>query len=339
MQFLFGSLGGIVILIFLIIGLGAIILFTAYGRSVTISVLILFAMLGVYFSSRTLSVRNSWVRRAEALQRANEQNAAVLVTSRKELQNLRDEFDRVRYGWGRVWSNVEAQGINTPQGIPLLRANIGLNQGLGRPPRPEAPVVYAFGPNLTGEWVYVGRFQATQQIQENQVRLQSTHLLRRELVRLDNGQFQILQETYLWAPGRFRFRELVPDAYTTRFSDLRSQLTAADERLIAKQHYLAIQKQFVGTAQRDLDHRLRELGFDRQNARLTGGLLEEIKQTEQQRNAILDDIDRLRRERNNVLGEFERLDTENKKRVIDLAKLIEQHAPQNSATTVQLEKR
>ena len=338
MQFLFGSLGGIVILMFLIIGLGAIILFTSYGRGVTISALILFAMLGVYFSSRTLSVRNSWVRHVEALQQVNELNAADLVTSRKELQALRDEFDRVRYGWGRVWSNVEAQRVDTLQGIPLLQADFGLNQGLGRPPRSEAPVVYAFRPNPAGGWVYVGRFQATQQIQEDQVRLQSTRLLRRELVRLDNGQFRVLPETYLWARGIFRFRELVPDAYTTRFSDLRSQLTAADERLIAKQQYLTLQEQFVVTAQRDLDHRLRELGFDRQNARLTGGLLEEIEQKEQQRNAILDDIDRLRRERNHALGDFERLNMENKNRAVDLAKRIERHAAQNPATTVQLEK-
>ena len=333
MQFLFGSLGGIVILILLIIGLGAIILFTAYGRGVTISALILFAMLGVYFSSRTLSVRNSWVRRTEELQRVNEQNAADLVKNRRELQNLRDEFDQVRYGWGRVWSNVPARRFNTPQG-PLLNANFGLNQGLGRPQRSEAPVVHAFRPDSDRGMIYVGRFQAvTQELREDRVVLRPTRL-----VRFGSQPLQIPSELNLWAPGIFRFRELVPDSYTARFSDLRSQLTAADERLIAKQQYLTLQEQFVVTAQRDLDHRLRELGFDRQNARLTGGLLEEIEQKEQQRNAILDDIDRLRRERDYALGEFDRLNTENKKLVVDLAKLIEHHAAQNPPATVQLEK-
>ena len=336
MQFLFGSIGGIVILVLLVIGLGAIILFTAYGRGVTISALILFAILGVYFSARTLSVRNSWARRVEESQRVNEQNAADLVNSRRELQNLRDEFDRVRYGWGRVWSNVPAQRVDTSQGIPLLQAGFGLNQGLGRPERSEPPVVHVFGQNPAGGWVYVGRFQATQQIQENQVRLRSTRLLRRELVRLDTGQFRMLPETYLWGPGRFRFRELVPDGYVSRFSDLRSRLTAADERLIAKQQYRELQKHFVVTAQRDLDHRLRELGYDRQNARLVGGLLEDIETTEQQRNAVLDDIDRLRRERNNTIREFDRLNTENKQRAVDLAKLIDRHAAQNPTATVQL---
>jgi hypothetical protein len=333
MQFLFGSLGGIVILIFLIIGLGAMILFTAYGRGVTISALILFAMLGVYFSSRTLSVRNSWARRAEALQQVNAQNASELITSRQELQALRDEFDRVRYGWGRVWPNVEAGGANTPQG-PMLNAAFGFNQGLGRPPRLEAPVVYAFRPDPAGGTIYVGRFQATKPLQENTVVLRPTRLVRR-----GSPPLQIPPETNLWTSGLFRFRELVPDAYSTRFSDLRSQLTAADERLIAKQQYRILQEQFVVTAQRDLDNRLRELGFDRQNARLTGGLLEDIEHKEQQRNAILDDIDRLRRERKNVLEDFERLNTENKKRVVDLAKLIKRHAPPNPATTAQLEKK
>ena len=183
--------------------------------------------------------------------------------------------------------------------------------------------------------IYVGRFQATQQIQENQVQLRSTRLLRRELVRLDDGQFRILPETYLWGPGRFRFRELVPDGYVSRFSDLRSQLTAADERLIAKQQYLELQKHFVVTAQRDLDHRLRELGYDRQNLRLVGGLLEKIELKEQQRNAVLDDIDRLRRERDHALENFDRLKTENKQRAVDLAKLIERHTAQNPTATVQ----
>jgi hypothetical protein len=336
MQFLFGSIGGIVILVLLVIGLGAIILFTTYGRGVTISALILFAILGVYFSARTLSVRNSWALRVEESQRANEQNAADLVKSRRELQNLRDEFDRVRYGWGRVWSNVHAEKFTTEQGVSLLQADFGLNQGLGRPQRPEPPVVHVFGPNPAGGRVYVGRFQVTQQIQEDQVRLQPTRLLRIELVRLNNGQFRMLPETYLWDPGRFRFRELVPDGYVSRFSDLRSQLTAADERLIAKQQYLEIQKQFVVTAQRDLDHRLQELGYDRQNARLVGGLLEEIETREQQRNAVLADIDRLRRERDNTFEEFDRLDTDNKKRAVDLANLIERHTAKNPTATVQL---
>ncbi|MCH7688938.1 MAG: hypothetical protein IH899_20060, partial [Planctomycetes bacterium] len=188
MQFLFGSLGGIVILILLIIGLGAIILFTAYGRGVTISALILFAMLGVYFSSRTLSVRNSWARRTEELQQANALNAADLVTSRRELQNLRDEFDRERYGWGRVW-NASAQ-TRILQGIPLLQADFGLNQGLGRPQRPKAPVVYAFRADSAGGMIYVGRFQATQRPLENEVLLRPTRLVR-------NGHQQ---------RGRFRFR-------------------------------------------------------------------------------------------------------------------------------------
>lgn len=334
MQFLFGSLGGIVILILLIIGLGAIILFTAYGRGVTISTLILFAMLGVYFSSRTLSVRNSWARRVETLQQANAQNATDLVKGRKELRDLRDEFDQVRYGWGRVWSNVEAGGQDTQQG-PMLSANFGLNQGLGRPQRPETPVVFAFRPDPAGGTIYVGRFQAatTQLLHENDVVLRPTRL-----VRLGNQPLQILAETNLWGPGRYRFRELVPDAYITRFSDLRSQLTAADERLIAKQQYLKLQEQFVVTAQRDLDHRLRELGFDRQNARLTGGLLEAIEKKEQQRNGILDDIDRLRRERNNALENFDRINTENKKLAVDLAELIKRHTGTTPPVTAQLEK-
>ena len=325
MQFLFGSVGGIVILILLVIGLGAIILFTNYGRGVTISALILFAILGVYFSSRTLSVRNSWSRQAETLQQANVQNADDLVKNRRELQNLRDEFDRVRYGWGRVWSNVQAGEMGTREG-PMLNAGFGLNQKLGRPQRAEAPVVYAFRPDQNGESIYVGRFQATQDLRENQVVLRPTRLVR------------LGSQTNLWVPGRFRFRELVPDAYTARFSDLHSQLTAADERLIAKQQYLKLQEQFVVTAQRDLDYRLQELGFDRPNARLTGGLLEEIEKKEQQRNAILDDIDRLRRERESALGEFDRLNMENKQRAVDLAKQVERHAAQTPTATVQFEK-
>ena len=176
MQFLFGSVGGIIILMLLIIGLGAIILFTTHGRGVTISALILFAILGVYFSSRTLSVRKSCAWRTEALQQANAQNAADLVTSRKELQALRDEFDRVRYGWGRVWSNVEAQGAGTPQG-PMLNAGFGLNQGLGRPQRPEAPIVHAFRPDPAEGTIYVGRFQATKPLLENNVLLRPTRLV------------------------------------------------------------------------------------------------------------------------------------------------------------------
>ncbi len=215
----------------------------------------------------------------------------------------------------------------------MLNANFGLNQGLGRPQRPEAPVVHAFRPDPAGGTIYVGRFQATPTLRENNVELRPTRL-----VRFGSQPLEIPSELNLWGPGRFRFRELVPDAYTARFSDLRSQLTAADERLFAKQPYLDLQKQFVETAQRDLDYRMQELVFDRQNARLVGGLLEKIEQKEQQRNAVLNDIDRLRRERENALGEFGRLNTENKKRAVDLAKLIERHAAQNPTATVQLKK-
>ena len=79
-----------------------------------------------------------------------------------------------------------------------------------------------------------------------------------------------------------------------------------------------------------------ELGYDRQNARLVGGLLEEIETREQQRNAVLADIDRLRRERDNTFEEFDRLDTDNKKRAVDLANLIERHTAKNPTATVQL---
>lgn len=310
MQFLFSSVGGIVILVLLLIGVGAMIFFTRFGRAAALTMLVIFAALGIHLSAKTLKVRNSWSKKVSELQVQNEANSKELVEKRLEVQEFRDEFDRVRYGWGRIWDNVESKGVAGP----LLSANFGLNQGLGSEKRPEPPVVYAYGPDPAGGTVYIGRFQATPQLQENNVTLRPTHL-----VRSGYQQLQILPEIRLWEMGRYRFRETVPDSYSTLFSNLRARLTDADEQLVEKQKFVENQTKLVETAQRDLDNRLLELGFNRMTSQQTGGLLEAIEKEEQERNALLGEIDALRRDREKTLKRFRELNRENKSLAKQLA--------------------
>jgi hypothetical protein len=255
----------------------------------------LLAIGAVALSAKLLGVRNSWMQQLTTLKDQNEKDAETLAATRLELDSQRSELARTLIGWDRYWTDVGIDLVSPEEGL-VNSNNLGTNQGLNVPARPENPTVYLFREAADGGFVFVGPFQATT-IQEDNAAFKSAWQPR-------------AGETQSWVGDSWRVRALIPPSAVDRFYDLQTKLTNdGDELLSQKQHNLEIQTQLIETAQRDLRFREEELvgagGED-------GGLVGAIAAEEEERNAALAEVDRLRRELKSRLSTQDALIKENR---------------------------
>lgn len=250
----------------------------------------------IVLSLRLLDVRNSWTQQVEtvdndhtSLKEENQQLAADIAEQRRRLRNLRSELHRTVLIWGRFW-NAEARPLDAGEG--RLRAAVGTNQGLRPPGEETVTTLHAFRPTADGNYVYVGEFEATT-VRENESRLDATWRIR-------PGEAQN------WQGGTWRFREAIPPGYQTRFVDLRTELTVADELFAAKQDYLQAQEELIRSANEHLQYRRQELIGD-PNDPEDKGLNGEISDEEDARNQALAEVDQLRHNREDALQRIDEL--------------------------------
>jgi flagellar biosynthesis chaperone FliJ len=98
-----------------------------------------------------------------------------------------------------------------------------------------------------------------------------------------------------WTGGNWRLRTLIPSSFASRISGLESDLTDLDERMVKQQSNLDTQSKLVEAARQQRDERIAELLGDSKANPATAGLLAEVTEADDQRNASLLEVDRLRR--------------------------------------------
>jgi len=262
-------------------------------------------------TAKLLDVRGGWMQEAEKLKKSNAEGLVRLEAARKELDLVKADLSRELLRWDRYWNDVPASYVNRGDDS-ALSADVGTSQGLGSTEGNVQPVVYAFQLGEDGTPVYVGPFQAIQ-LRENQAAL-------RPAFRVREG------EAETWTARTWRFRASVPDAVKSRFLDLESQLLVADERLRKEDANLALQTQLVDAAKQHRDFRMAELLGGEDGSK---GLIAEIEEQEDARNAALAEVDRWRRDVNAAVHRLQELSARNK----ELARrLASQRGPESSET-------
>ena len=142
--------------------------------------------------------------------------------------------------------------------------------------------LYAFQLPKPNESKYVGAFNVFQ-LQPNLTVLKPAFRVRQDDV--DH-----------WNAGSWRLRTLIPSSFASTISGLESELTIADELLVKQQSNLDTQSKLVEDAKQQRDGRLLELlGGGNANAAVRG-LVAEITEADDLRNASLFEVDHLRRE-------------------------------------------
>ena len=225
-----------------------------------------------------------------------------MAVARAEREQARAELERESLRWDRYWSDVTGQYI--PQNN-TIGANVGSAKGI-----PSKAMLYAFQLDKNAVPSYVGSFTVFQ-LQPNLCILKPAFRVRAD-------------DVPNWTGGNWRFRTMIPSSFASRIAGLEADLVVADELLAKQQSNLETQSKLVDAAQDQRDERIAELlGGGKANP-APPGLVAEITQADDRRNASLVEVDRLRREISAAEEHVRRLIQENK----DLARTLQSRSTQ-----------
>jgi hypothetical protein len=239
------------------------------GR-ILVGLLALAAAVGFVEGARLVNKRGEWMSQVQKAKEGDEKSAQNLVTDRQDFEEARANFEREMLRWDRYYSPVKGTFDATTNAI---LANAGKTTGIQ--PNKE---LYAFQLDDKGNSIYVGSFSVAE-VQANESGLKATFPVRAQDVPNWNGQ-------------NFRFRTVIPSSLFTQIADLQGKLVTADELLKKQEKNLATQQELATAAKEQRDTRVSELlgGKD-----IPTGLVAEINQADDQRNAALLRVDDLRR--------------------------------------------
>jgi hypothetical protein len=237
-------------------------------------VLVFAAVFGFVFAARLVDVRGKWLDQFQKVRERNEKIAPELAAARLEREEARAELERESLRWERYWNNEVGQYIPRSG---TLNLNAGAQNGIT-----SKMTLYAFALGQPNDPKYAGAFSVFQ-LQPNLTVLKPVFR-----VRQDDAQN--------WTAGNWRLRSMIPSSFASTISGLEAELTVADELLVKQQSNLDMQSKLVDDAKLQRDVRLGELlggGNANPNVR---GLVTEITEADDQRNASLFEVDRLRRD-------------------------------------------
>ncbi len=238
-------------------------------------VLVFAAIAGFVFAARLVDVRGKWLDQFQKAKKSNEDIAPKLAEARLEHDEARAEMEREALRWERFWNDEPAQFV--PRSGMLNLTNAGAANGIT-----QKMTLYAFQLSKPNESTYAGAFNVFQ-LQPNLTVLKPAFRVRPEDV--EN-----------WNANKWRVRTMIPSSFASTISGLESELTVADELLVKQQSNLDTQTKLVEDAKQQRDARIAELlGGGAANAALRG-LVTEIAEADDQRNASLYEVDHLRRE-------------------------------------------
>lgn len=237
-------------------------------------VLVFAAITGFVFAARLVDVRGKWLDQFQKVKDRNDKIAPELAAARVEHEEARGELERESLRWERFWNNEVGQFIPRSG---MLNLNAGAQNGIT-----SKLTLYAFELPKPNDPKYVGAFNVFQ-LQPNLTVLKPAFRLRQEDV--DN-----------WSAGSWRLRTMIPSSFASTIGGLESELTVADELFVKQQSNLDTQSKLVDDAKQQRDGRIVELlGGGNGNAAVRG-LVTEIAEADDQRNASLFEVDRLRRD-------------------------------------------
>jgi hypothetical protein len=260
------------------------------------------------FAARVVNARKQWMKEFQDAKLKNEKGAESLATTRLERDKARAEYEREMLRWDRYWSDIK--GGYVPQNSSVI-ANAGIAAGI-----PQSATLEVFQLADDGTPSYIGPFTVTAaQINANTATLSPAFRVRPEDVPKWNGQ-------------ALRLRTLIPSAFASRIANLQSELAIADELYAKQQSNLEVQTKLIEAAGEQKDERTAELLGGGKNAGKPG-LVAEIAQSDDQRNASLAEVDRLRRAISAAVAHVQRLIQENN----DLARSLpgQQTPPRQTA--------
>lgn len=228
---------------------------------------------GFIFAARLVDVRGKWMDQLQKIKASNEKVAPELAVARREREQARAELERESLRWDRYWSNVEGRYIPRNN---TLGANVGSSKGIA-----SNMMLYAFQMDKNSVPSYVGSFSVFQ-LQPNLTVLKPAFRVRPD-------------DVPNWGGGNWRLRTMIPSSFASRIAGLEADLVVADELLAKQQSNLETQTKLVDAARDQHQERIAELlGGGKANP-APPGLVAELTEADDQRNASLVEVDRLRR--------------------------------------------
>jgi hypothetical protein len=237
---------------------------------ILILMLALCAVFGFIFGARLVNTRANYMKQLQDAKVSDEKTAEKLAKARQDFEDARALYDREMLRWNHYY---QVKGVYDAVNNAIV-ANAGTT--LGIQPKTE---FYAFQIDANGASTYVGSFNALE-VAKNESGLKATFPVRAEDVPTWNGQ-------------NFRLRTGIPAAFVKRIADLQTELVNRDELLKKQEKNLATQGELVAAARDQRDTRVAELLGG--GAGITTGLVTDINQSDDARNASLQRVDDLRR--------------------------------------------
>jgi hypothetical protein len=272
---------------------------------ILILVLMVSAGFGFIIAARLVNTRGDWMKQIQAAKTRNEKSAQDLAAAQQSFEEARAHLEREMLRWDQYFSPVN--GVFDSASKAII-ANAGKTIGI----RPNLEL-YAFQLGNGGSSTFVGSFSAAE-VRDNESALKSTFPVRAADIPEWNGQ-------------SWRFRTVIPSAFVSRIAGLQSELGIADELLKKQENNLATQTELAKTAREQRDGRIAELLGAAGDGGQAAGLVAEINQADDQRNASLLRVDDLRRKIKEAEGHVTTLIQENSK----LATLLPGQPPRQQA--------
>jgi hypothetical protein len=269
-------------------------------------VLFFAAATGFIFAAHLVDVRGKWLDQFQKVKDRNEKIVPELAAARLARDQARAELERESLRWDRYWTNEVGQFIPRSG---TLNVNLGSTNGIT-----SKMNLYAFQLNKNGDPSYAGAFGVFQ-LQPNLTVLKPAFRVRPDDVPNWNG-------------GNWRLRTMIPASFASRIAGLESELASTDETLVKQQSNLETQSNLVKAAQEQRDQRIVELLGGGNANPAPPGLVAEVTEADDQRNASLVEVDRLRRDISTAEQHVRRLIQENN----DLAQTLQARlAPKQTA--------
>jgi hypothetical protein len=238
---------------------------------ILIFVLAIAAAIGFITGARLVNARGAWMKQFQDAKANDEKNAQNLAAARQAFDESRGELQREMLRWDHYFSPVKG---TFDAATNAILANAGKTAGIQ--PNKE---LYAFQINNDGSSTYIGSFN-TAEATANEAGLKATFPVRAD-------------DVPNWSGQNFRFRSVIPSSFVSRIAALQTELAAHDELLKKQEKNLATQGELATAAKEQRDTRIAELlGGGAANAT---GLVADINQSDDHRNASLMRVDELRR--------------------------------------------
>lgn len=273
------------------------------------------AFVAVFFTTKVLAIRTSWMSNVEAKAAAYEASVPKVELARQQLLEAESRFKQVLHGWAPLLgANVQvAPNPGTPGQI-ILGMSVGLRQPDGNLP---AQVVHVFSPTgAAGESIYVGPFRVVQ-VGNGQSSAEAAWPLR------DSDKANWPQPFQL---GQCRVYGSTPSSGPENVLAYSQLMIKRDELLAATTQLRDVRNQEVQVANEHLEYRNNELHGDPALEGdkgllpdyLIDGLVSAIEAADETRNMTATEVDKLRHRLKLAHDEVQELTKKNRELVKSL---------------------